>query len=202
MLAAISHDLRTPLTTLRLRAEFIDDPEAKEKMLATIDEMNVMVEATLAFAREEAAQEDTRTIDLAALIESVCADLTDIGHDIEFTPAERMPYACRPVGLKRAIRNLVENAVRYGIRARAGIERSDTAYRIIVDDDGPGIPEGKLGTVFEPFMRLDESRNMESGGIGLGLSIVRSIVQSHGGEVGLENRPEGGLRATITLPLD
>ncbi len=202
MLAAISHDLRTPLTTLRLRAEFIDDPEAKEKMLATIDEMNAMVEATLAFAREEAAQEDTRTTDLATLTESVCADLTDIGHDIEFTPAERMPYACRPVGLKRAIRNLVENAVRYGIRARARIERSDTAYRIIVDDDGPGIPEGKLGTVFEPFMRLDESRNMESGGIGLGLSIVRSIVQSHGGEVGLENRPEGGLRATITLPLD
>lgn len=202
MLAAISHDLRTPLTTLRLRAEFIDDPDAKEKMLATIDEMNAMVEATLAFAREESAQEDTHLIDLAALVESVCADLSDIGQDTRFEPHATVSYACRPIGLKRVVRNLIENAVRYGTRALVHMEVRDTAYLIFVDDDGPGIPEGKLDLVFEPFMRIDESRNEESGGIGLGLSIVRSIVQSHGGEVALANRAEGGLRATITLPRD
>lgn len=202
MLAAISHDMRTPLTTLRLRAEFISDAETQEKMLATIDEMNAMVEATLTFAREEAAQEDTRTIDLAALIESICADLADLGHDAEFAPSDRAPYACRPVGLKRAIRNLVENAVRYGTRAAIRLERDAHTYIIIVEDEGPGIPEEKLNQVFEPFVRLDESRSKEGGGIGLGLSIVRSIVQSHGGEVALTNRAAGGLRATISLPRD
>jgi len=202
MLAAISHDLRTPLTTLRLRAEFIDDPDAKKKMLATIDEMNAMVEATLTFAREESAQEDTRMVDLAALVESICADLNDIGQDTRFKPHATASYACRPIGLKRAVRNLIENAVRYGARALVHMEVRDTAYLIFVDDDGPGIPEAKLDSVFEPFMRIDESRNEESGGIGLGLSIVRSIVQSHGGEITLANRSEGGLRATITLPRD
>lgn len=202
MLAAISHDMRTPLTTLRLRAEFISDTETQEKMLATIDEMNAMVEATLTFAREEAAQENTRSIDLAALIESICADLADLGHDAVFAPSDRAPYACRLVGLKRAIRNLVENAVRYGTRAAVRLERDARTYTIIVEDDGPGIPEGKLNEVFEPFVRLDESRSKEGGGIGLGLSIVRSIVQSHGGEVGLTNRSAGGLRAKISLPLD
>ena len=130
----------------------------------------------------------------------MCADFTDIGHDAEFTADQRATYACRPIGLKRAVRNVIENAVRYGVRAR--IEQSDTAFRIILEDEGPGIPEARLESVFEPFIRLDESRNMESGGIGLGLSIVRSIVQSHGGDVILENREEGGLRVTIALPLD
>jgi signal transduction histidine kinase len=202
MLAAVSHDLRTPLTALRLRAEFIEDSETRERLLATIDEMTAMVEAALAFAREEAAQEDTRTVDLAALIESVCVDFADLGKDVAFAPGERMAYACRPIGLKRAIRNVVENAVRYAGGATVAIARTEAAYRVTVEDDGPGIPETDLDRVFEPFMRLEESRNKESGGIGLGLSIVRSIVQSHGGEVTLRNRKEGGLRVTITLPLD
>ncbi len=200
MLAVISHDLRTPLTTLRLRAEFIDDSDTKDRILATIDEMNAMIEATLAFVREEAAQEDTRIVDLTALAESVCHDLADLGNDVIFEAGESLPYPCRPVGLKRALRNVVENAARYGGNARVAIEHDDTGYRITVDDDGSGIPEPELGRVFEPFMRLEVSRNKESGGIGLGLSIVRSIVRSHGGDIMLENRAEGGLRATITLP--
>lgn len=200
MLAAISHDLRTPLTALRLRAEFIADPESKERMLATIDEMNEMIEATLAFAREEAAREDTGTVDLSALIEGVCADFTDLDEDVSFAPDGRAPYACRPVALKRAVRNLVENAVRYGRRAEVELHQNGDTFRIVVSDDGPGIPEQRLEQVFEPFIRLDESRSQDGGGIGLGLSIVRSIARSHGGEVALENRAEGGLRATITLP--
>lgn len=202
MLAAISHDLRTPLTTLRLRAEFIDDPEVQEKMLATIEEMGAMVEATLAFAREEAAREDTRTVDLAAMTDSVCADFADTGHDVTCAAEGRMPIACRPVGLRRAIRNVVENAVRYGTRARVTVEKSDAGYRITVDDDGPGIPEDDQDRVFEPFLRLEQSRGKEGGGIGLGLSIVRSIVHAHGGTVTLKNRDSGGLRVTLMLPLE
>lgn len=202
MLAAISHDLRTPLTTLRLRAELLDDSEAKTKLLDTIEEMNAMIEATLAFAREEAAQEDTRTVDLTALVQSVCDDLQDLGNDVTLTAADRLTYSCRPIGLKRAIRNVIENAVRYGGVSRVDITRVDGTYTILVEDDGPGIPEADLERVFEPFMRLDASRNKDSGGIGLGLSIVRSIVRSHGGDVSLENRTAGGLRVTISLPED
>lgn len=202
MLAAISHDLRTPLTTLRLRVEFIDDSETREKMLATIDEMSAMVEATLALARQEAAREDTRTVDLAALIESVCADFADTGHDVAFAAGGRMPLACRPAGLRRAVRNLVENAVRYGGQARVTLERSDSGYRVTIDDDGPGIPDADHERVFEPFFRLEESRGKEGGGIGLGLSIVRSIVHAHGGTVTLKNRDGGGLRVALALPVE
>ena len=202
MLAAISHDLRTPLTTLRLRAELLDDSEAKTKLLDTIEEMNAMIEATLAFAREEAAQEDTRTVDLTALVQSVCDDLQDLGNNVTLTAADRLTYSCRPIGLKRAIRNVIENAIRYGGGSRVDIARADDTYTIIVDDDGPGIPEADLERVFEPFMRLDASRNKDSGGIGLGLSIVRSIVRSHGGDVSLQNRTTGGLRVTISLPVE
>lgn len=200
MLAAISHDLRTPLTALRLRAEFIHDPDIKERMLATIDEMNAMVDATLAFAREEAAQEDTRLVDLTALVESVCADFSDLGEAVSFAAVGRTTYSCRPIAIKRALRNLIQNAVRYGNGARVSMAQTDTEFQIFVDDDGPGIPEADLDRVFEPFMRLDPSRNQESGGIGLGLSIVRSIIRGHGGDVVLQNRAEGGLRVLVILP--
>jgi signal transduction histidine kinase len=200
MLAAISHDLRTPITTLRLRAEFVDDDETRAKILETLDEMQRMIEATLAFAREEAAAEDTRTVDLAALVESVAADLSDLGHEVSFSGPERLAYACRPVGLKRAVRNLVENAVAYGARARVRLEPGALAVRIVIEDDGPGIPEADFERVFAPFVRLEESRSRETGGIGLGMAIARSIVRSHGGDIELANRAEGGLRAVISLP--
>jgi signal transduction histidine kinase len=200
-LAAISHDLRTPITTLRLRAEFVEDEETRAKILETLDEMQRITEATLAFAREEAAAEDTRTVDLAALVDSVCADLADLGQDVTFGGPERAPYACRPVSLKRAVRNLVENAVAYGERARVTLEQTAGSFRIVIEDDGPGIPEAEFERVFAPFVRLEESRSPETGGIGLGMAIARSIVRGHGGDITLMNRPEGGLRAVIHLPL-
>ncbi len=156
MLAAISHDLRTPITTLRLRAEFVEDEETRTKLLETLDEMQRMIEATLAFAREEAAAEDTRTVDLAALVESVAADLADLGQQVTFSGPERLPYVGRPIGLKRAVRNLIENAVTYGERARVALERGAAALRIVIDDDGPGIPEADMERVFAPFVRLEE----------------------------------------------
>jgi signal transduction histidine kinase len=200
MLAAISHDLRTPITTLRLRAEFVDDEETRAKILETLDEMQHMIEATLAFAREEAAAEDTRTVDLAALVESVAADFADLGQEVVFSGPERLAYACRPIGLKRAVRNLIENALVYGERARVALEPGALAVRIVIEDDGPGIPEADFERVFAPFVRLEESRSRETGGIGLGMAIARSIVRGHGGDIELANRPEVGLRVVISLP--
>ena len=200
MLAAMSHDLRTPITTLRLRAEFIEDEDSRSKILETLDEMQRMTEATLSFVREEAAVEPTRTVDLAALIESITADLADLGHDVTFVPSERVVFACRPNGVKRALRNLIENAVRYGGGASIVLREADDGMTITVDDDGPGIPAEQIERMFEPFVRLDDSRNQETGGIGLGLAIARSIIRSHGGDIELANRKEGGLRATVTLP--
>jgi signal transduction histidine kinase len=200
MLAAISHDLRTPITSLRLRAEFVDDEETRQKILETLDEMQRMTEATLVFAREEAAREETRSVDLAALVESLCLDLADMGMDVAFAGAGKTPHACRPLGLKRAVRNLVENAVRYGQRARVMLSPAPDELEITVDDDGPGIPEADFERVFAPFVRLEESRSRETGGIGLGMAITRSIVRAHGGDITLANREEGGLRVTVRLP--
>jgi len=200
MLAAISHDLRTPITSLRLRAEFVDDEETRSKILETLDEMQRMTEATLAFAREEATREATRTVDLAALVESLCEDLADMGKEVAFEGDGKIPYACRAVSLKRAIRNLVENAVAYGERARVALERAGDELRIVIDDDGPGIPEAEFERVFAPFVRLESSRSLETGGIGLGMAIARSIVRGHGGDIVLANRAGGGLRVTVRLP--
>ena len=200
MLAAMSHDLRTPITTLRLRAEFIEDEEIKGKILETLEDMQRMTEATLAFVREEASVEPTRLVDLTALIESISADLVDLGHDVAFMSTERVIYACRPSSIKRALGNLIENAIRYGSKASVELVESDDMTIITIDDEGPGIPEEKVERMFEPFVRLDDSRNEETGGIGLGLAIARSIVRSHGGEIELANRQSGGLRATVSLP--
>ena len=200
MLASISHDLRTPITTLRLRAEFVDDQETKEKLLQTLEEMQRMTEATLALAQDQAAQEETRSVDLAALLGSLCDDLSDLGQDVDFAEAERLPYSCRPTSLKRAIRNLIENAVAYGTRARVHLERKAEEVVIVIEDDGPGIPEADLERVFEPFVRLEESRSRETGGVGLGMAIARSIVRGHGGDVTLDTRTGGGLNTVIHLP--
>ncbi len=200
MLAAISHDLRTPITVLRLRAEFVEDAEARRKILETLDEMEQMAEAALAFAREEATREPTRAVDLAALVDSVCDDLAELGRDVTFAEAGKLPFDCRPVALKRAVRNLIENAVVYGERARVLVEGQAEDICIVIDDDGPGIPDEDRETVFQPFVRLEESRSQETGGIGLGMAIARSIVRGHGGDIELENREEGGLRAVMRLP--
>jgi signal transduction histidine kinase len=199
MLAAIGHDLRTPITSLRLRAEFVGDPDIREKMLATIDEMQKMTEATLTFAREESAAEETRSVDLGALVQSLSDDLADVGHDVTFDNGLRVNYRCRADSLRRAIRNLIENAVRYGKRARVAIAKNTDSIDIIVEDDGPGIPPELAEQAFMPFFRFEDSRNRETGGVGLGLAIARNIVRNHGGDIRLVNHASG-LRAIVTLP--
>ena len=199
-LAAISHDLRTPITTLRLRAEFIEDEETRTKILETLDEMQSMAEATLAFVREDSKREETRTVDLSALLASVCDDLSDLGQDVGLQAPDKVLCRCRANGLKRALRNVIENAARYGARARVALVPGEDDIEVTVDDDGPGIPADRLEDVFQPFVRLETSRSKETGGVGLGLAIARSIIRGHGGDIVLENRSSGGLRVVVTLP--
>lgn len=200
MLAAVGHDLRTPITTMRLRAEFIEDEEIRGRMLSSLDEMEHMAEAALAFAREEAIIEPTRVVDLNALVGTVCTDQADMRREVAYEEFGRLPYRCRPHSLTRAVRNLVENAIVHGRSARVRMNGPDEEVWITIEDEGPGIPDLDMGRVFQPFVRLDESRGQETGGIGLGLAIARSIVRGHGGDILLRNRAEGGLAATIQLP--
>jgi signal transduction histidine kinase len=201
LLAAISHDLRTPLTLLRLRAETVENAQERDKMLSTIAEMDSMIGATLQFARDDNANEPRCPTDLAALFLGVVEDMRDAGRDVRMQPTEPLVYECRPTALKRAVRNLLDNAVKYGKSGTVEIRRLSQAIEVNIDDDGPGVPQQELSRVLEPFYRLDDSRSRETGGAGLGLAIVRSIVQSHGGTLVLSNRRAGGLRVTITLPL-
>ncbi|KAF1042276.1 MAG: Osmolarity sensor protein EnvZ [Herbaspirillum frisingense] len=216
MLAAISHDLRTPITSLRLRAELVDDAPLKAAMIRTLEEMRVMVEETLRFARDDASTEDTREIDLRALLRDVVEEQRAQGRDVQLRgdATAVLPYRCRPVNLKRALSNLVDNAVHYGQRARLALSAGTAgALQIHVDDDGPGIAADKLQDVFKPFVRLDPSRHRNASGardggrgghVGLGLAIARSCIEAHGGRLELENRgaPEHahGLRAVVSLP--
>lgn len=200
LLASISHDLRTPLTTLRLKAEFIEDEAVRDDIVATIDELTVICEATLAFTRAEATSEPTVALRLDELVAACVEEFRLAGADVEATALAAVTYPCRPVALKRALRNLIENAVRYGQEARVSVADEADAVALAVADAGPGLPEDRMDEAFQPFVRLEPSRNTETGGLGLGLAIARSIVQAHGGTLTLENRPEGGLVATIRLP--
>ena len=200
MLAAMSHDLRTPITALRLRAELLDEGAERGRFIATLDEMAAMVEASLAFAREDARGEATRPVDLGALGESVAEDLRDLGASIEAHDLPRRVLAVRPQALRRALRNVLENAVRYGGHAALRLEEDGQSLRFVVEDDGPGIPEDAIERVFEPFVRLETSRSRETGGIGLGLAIARDVLRAHGGDVTLANRPTGGLIVRLSLP--
>jgi signal transduction histidine kinase len=200
MLAAISHDLRTPLTLLRLRAESVENAQEREKMLSTIAEMDSMIGATLQFARDEATAEVQRSTDLAALVQSVVDDMADAGLAVSMATSAPIVHECRPGSLKRAVRNLLDNAIKYGTKARASIRKTLTGIEIIIDDEGPGIPAEQLARVFEPFYRVEDSRSRDTGGVGLGLAIAQSVAQAHGGTLTLANRPDGGLRATLTLP--
>ncbi len=201
MLAAVAHDLRTPITTLRLRAEFVDDENTRTRMIGTLDEMQAMAEAGLAFAQGDATGEPTRATDLVALVESVVEDLAAQGLDASVEDAaDRIVLPCRPMALRRALSNLVENAARYGGAAQVRVARCNADVRIDVEDRGPGIIEAELERVFEPFVRLESSRSRDTGGAGLGLAIARSTVRAHGGDIRLQNRAGGGLRATVVLP--
>jgi signal transduction histidine kinase len=200
MLAAISHDLRTPLTRMRLRAELIDDAEQRAKMLNDLGEMEHMVGAALAFAREDAADEQTRPLDIRALLETIAADAAESGQHVTLAPGDPLAIPMRPRTLKRALVNIVENAVRYadGADIQLAHEGDEAVVRII--DHGPGIPEAERDAVLKPFYRCETSRSRDTGGIGLGLSIASDAVSAHGGRIALMETPGGGLTVEVRLP--
>ncbi|MGQ3073173.1 MAG: ATP-binding protein [Ferrovibrionaceae bacterium] len=201
MLAAISHDLRTPLTRMRLRADLIDDDEIQGKMIADVDEMEQMVAATMAFARDDARSEARVPVDLADLLQSLVEGQTDAGAEASYAGPDHFALECRPVALRRAFGNLIDNAVKHGGGAQVGLTVEATQVTVTIDDDGPGIPPEEIEEVFTPFHRVDRSRSKDTGGVGLGLAIARTVLRRHGGDVVLANRPGAGLRATVVLPL-
>ncbi|MFD2235130.1 ATP-binding protein [Phaeospirillum tilakii] len=200
MLAAISHDLKTPITRLRLRAEFVEDDDQRARMLADLAEMEQMIAATLAFARDDAASEPRLRLDLAAMVQGMVEDMQDLGAPCAYEGPETLVIEGRPVALKRALANLIDNAVKYGGAARVGLAEPGAMVRLTIDDDGPGIPEEAFERVFAPFVRLETSRSRATGGTGLGLAVARAAALAHGGAITLANRPEGGLRVSFTLP--
>lgn len=203
MLAAISHDLRTPITSLRLRTELLDDEEIKGNMIRTLDEMQSMTESVLAFARDDAATEAMTEVDVLALLEDSASTLREQGARIEFgfNSTQSTKLRGRPLALKRAINNLMQNAVLYGEYAEVSATSRDQTLSFSIRDHGPGIPDERMEDMFKPFTRMETSRNRETGGTGLGLSIARSIIRSHGGDISLQNASEGGLIVTVSLPL-
>ena len=200
MLGAIGHDLRTPLASLRIRAENMGPDEDRERLVATVEEMAATLEDILTLARTGRAREPVRPVDLAALADAVVEEFREMGRPAAFVPSPRAVLAVRPDLLRRALRNLIDNAVAYGGGASVAVEERDDAIELKVEDEGPGIPAERLADVVEPFRRLEESRNRASGGAGLGLAIARAVAQSHGGRLALANRPDGGLRASLILP--
>ncbi len=201
MLAAISHDLRTVATRLALRAEFIEDPEQRGRAQADVEEMRAMLDATLSFARDDIAAEARVPVDLAALVRALVDDIADSGGAARYEGPDRLAMEARPAALRRAVANLLENALRYGGRADARLAAGAGAAIVEIADRGPGIPPGRREEVFRPFVRLEPSRGRETGGIGLGLAIARAAARRHGGDIELRDREGGGLVARLTLPL-
>jgi signal transduction histidine kinase len=199
LLSAVGHDLRTPLTAMRINLEFVEDEDLREGLMRNLEELQVLTEQVLAAAKG-AGGEQKRQVDLSALVESLCTDLDELGEPVSWANHAPAPISCRPNEIKRAVRNLVENAVAYGHKADVRISDTGDGYEVLVEDEGPGIPEGERQRVFEPFVRLESSRNEATGGTGLGLTLVKAIVEGHGGAVRLENRPGGGLCARMRLP--
>jgi signal transduction histidine kinase len=200
MLGAIGHDLRTPLAALRVRIESVEDDDDRARMADTIDEMNRTLDDILSLARLGRPSEPPTETDLSALIDAVVDDFRELDHNVVLEEAPRLTMRLRPSLMRRAVRNLIENAVKYAGGAEVRLVPGDRSVSIEVADRGPGIPVEQLDLVFDPFTRLETSRNSETGGIGLGLALARAIVREAGGDIALANRDGGGLSATITLP--
>ena len=200
ILAAMSHDLKTPITRMRLRTEMLDNEEIRGKFAKDLEEMETMVAHTLDFMRDASAVESVQPVDLTALLESLQSDYQDTGDAVELEGRVERPYPGRPHALRRCLTNLLDNAIRYGKRATVRLEDGAERITIRVLDEGPGIPEEELEKAFEPFFRGEASRSRETGGTGLGLGIARNIARAHGGELALKNRAGGGLEAVLTLP--
>ena len=199
MLGAIGHDLRTPLASMRIRAETMEPEAEREALVRTVGEMSDTLEDILILARTGRSREPARLVDVASLADSAVEDFRALGKDVEFEDSPRLPLDVQPNLLRRAIRNLIENAVEYGDRARVRVLAEGKGAAIEVDDDGPGIAADRLDQVLRPFERLEGSRNRETGGAGLGLAIAKAVAEGHGGSLTLTNRPEGGLRAKLVV---
>lgn len=225
MLAAISHDLRTPATRLRLRAEFVrEDAELQRLMLRDLDEMDALLTEAMAFLADDVREEPRKLVDLSALLQAVCDDYADVGQpvglveppplrfrsvptlfaaagqELSFGGERRVRLQCRPNALRRAVNNLIDNALKYGFRADVRLDADARHVRIGVLDRGPGIPAEELDKVLLPFYRIESSRQRSTGGMGLGLAIVKTVADAHRGRVELSNRAEGGLLVTLELP--
>ncbi|MFC1336411.1 MAG: HAMP domain-containing protein [gamma proteobacterium symbiont of Clathrolucina costata] len=200
ILAAVSHDLKTPLTRLRLRTDLMDDDELREKTHKDLEDMEAMVTATLDFMRGTETGETSQRLDLMALLESVQQDAQEAGKTVSINGHVVSPYTGKPLALKRCIVNLVENAVRYGGSCEISVEERNQEVVVDICDQGPGIPEDMLEKVFAHFVRVESSRAQHTGGTGLGLGIARNIARAHGGDLALSNRSNGGLCARLKLP--
>lgn len=200
ILSALSHDLKTPITRLCLRAELIADTELQASVNHDLDDMQRMTKEALDFLRGMEDTEKIQSIDIPALLENVKDDVEETGGEVRLVDIEAAPYPGRPLALKRGITNLIENACKYGKRAHVSIHDSLERLEIVVADEGPGIPDAERTKVFEPFYRMESSRNRDTGGTGLGLSLARNIARAHGGDLVVRNRDGGGLEAWLTLP--
>jgi two-component system OmpR family sensor kinase len=200
MIGAVAHDLRTPLTRLRFRADALDEP-ARSKINTDIEQMDAMISAAMAFARDASQPAQRHRLELTSLVQSIVDEMADTGADVEAAPSPPVIIEGDPVALRRLVTNLMDNAVKFGGKARARVYTEGGVAVIEVDDEGPGVQEADRERVFEPFIRVEPSRNRETGGAGLGLAVVRSVARAHGGDASLENRPGGGLRASARLPL-
>ncbi|WP_244070863.1 ATP-binding protein [Bradyrhizobium sp. Ce-3] len=200
MLAAISHDLRTPLTRLRLRSERVREDALRTAMLGDIAKVTRMINETLEFLREDARTEAASCIDLPSFLQTICSDFADTGHAVSYAGPARLPYVCRPRALSRAVTNVVENAVKHGGLVAVTLRLAEADHvEIAVADDGPGIPPALRDKVFEPFFKADSARQ-GSGGFGLGLSIAQDIVKRHGGSIALKPGEPSGLLVSMLLP--
>lgn len=206
MLGAIGHDLKTPLSALRVRIESVGDEAERARMAATIEDITRSLDDILSLARVGRPSDPLEMTELNALVGQVAEEFEDLGEPVSFTPAGRIVLPLRATWARRAVRNLVVNALRYAGSARIVLERGDTEALIRIDDDGPGIPPDRLAAMLEPFTRGEPSRNSMTGGAGLGLTLARAIAEQHGGRLALANRHDAagavaGLSATIALPL-
>ena len=199
MLGAIGHDMRTPLASLRIRAENMEPEEERAKLIATVEEMAATLEDILVLARTGRAREKVRPVDLAALADALVEEYRSVGAAVEFEPSRRAVLDVQPDLLRRALRNLIDNGLAYGERARVRVAEDKEGVTLIVEDDGPGMTDEEMAEALEPFTRLESSRSRETGGAGLGLPIARAAAQAHGGDLVLSRSPQGGLSARIFL---
>ncbi len=196
---SISHDLRTPITRLKLRAELLDDEALRNEFEEDLDELDMMVKGALQCVKDSDIHENPTEIKLDALLGRMVRSAQLAGHTVAFEPSG-VTVRAKPLALKRALGNLLDNALYYGARAEIDVAREADAVLIRLRDHGPGVPEDALGSLFDPYVRLAHGREQNDGGMGLGLGIARSVIEAHGGRLELANHPEGGLVASVRLP--